>query len=166
MAVRKRGPAMKRLSIVLAAGALFGLGLVISGMTDARNVIGFLDFTGDWKPQLAAVMAGAVGVHAVLLRLLRRKVAVGSGPPDAADCAVLPSPSAKSGLAGLADRRLLAGAAIFGIGWGLSGYCPGPAIVSLGLGAGGAFAFMAATIAGILLAGRYSAAAVSTGDDG
>ena len=125
----------------LAAGALFGVGLVVSGMADPRNVIGFLDFTGAWNPRLVAVMAGAVGVHATLLALLSRVRNLRR---------VRPLPPANNPI----DRPLLVGAAIFGIGWGLSGYCPGPAIVSLGLGAGTAFAFVAAMLVGIVAAGR------------
>lgn len=124
----------------LVAGALFGIGLVVSGMTDPRNVIGFLDLFGDWNPRLIAVMAGAVAVHASLLALLGR--AGGSGAAR-----LLPPRN------GRIDRSLVLGSAIFGVGWGLSGYCPGPAIASLGFGAGTAFAFVAAMIAGIIAGG-------------
>ena len=128
---------MKRLVPAAAAGLLFGVGLVVSGMTDPRNVLGFLDFTGAFNPTLLGVMAGAIGVHATLLRLLpgvRR-------PPRPVSLR----------LRGI-DRPLILGAAIFGVGWGLSGYCPGPAVVALGFGAGGTFAFVAALLAGIALA--------------
>jgi uncharacterized protein len=124
----------------LAAGVLFGVGLVVSGMTDPRNVIGFLDFSSRWNPRLVAVMAGAVAVHASLLALLAR-AAGGRGAH------LLPRRDA-----GI-DRSLILGSALFGVGWGLSGYCPGPAITSLGFGAGGAIAFVAAMIVGILAAG-------------
>jgi uncharacterized membrane protein YedE/YeeE len=127
---------VKRSAAVLFAGLLFGAGLVVSGMTEPRNVIGFLDFAGDWNPSLAGVMIGAIGVHMALLALLRRR----AGTPASAST----PPSV--------DRRLVAGAAIFGVGWGLSGYCPGPAIVSLGLGLPVAFGFLAAMIAGSLAA--------------
>ena len=123
----------------LVAGALFGAGLVLSGMTDPRNVLGFLDFSAAWNPRLVAVMAGAVGVHAALLALLAR-AAGGRG------ARLLPPRDNR------VDRSLVAGAAIFGIGWGLSGYCPGPAIASLGTGARTAFAFVAAMIVGMLAA--------------
>ena len=106
----------------LAAGVLFGVGLVVSGMTDPRNVIGFLDFSSRWNPQLIAVMAGAVGVHATLLALLARR-AVG---PGAAGCCRRATPASIPGSIG---------SALFGVGWGLSGYCPGPALVSMGFGA-------------------------------
>jgi len=123
----------------LVAGGLFGVGLVVSGMTDPRNVIGFLDFSGHWNPRLIAVMAGAVGVHAALLALLAR-LSGGRG------ARLLPPRNIRI------DRSLIVGAAIFGVGWGLSGYCPGPAIVSLGSGARTAFAFVAAMIVGIVAA--------------
>jgi uncharacterized membrane protein YedE/YeeE len=126
-----------RVVTTAAAGVLFGAGLVVSGMTDPRNVIGFLDFTGRWNPQLIAVMAGAVVVYASLLAWLGR----------AGGARLLPPRNNRI------DRSLVLGAAIFGVGWGLSGYCPGPAIVSLGSGARGAFVFVAAMIAGLLAAG-------------
>ena len=125
----------------LVAGALFGAGLVVSGMTDPRNVIGFLDFSGHWNPRLVAVMAGAVVVYAGMLRLL--------GPIVRG---IRPLPARNNRV----DARLVAGAVIFGVGWGLSGYCPGPAIVSLGSGAYSALAFVAAMIVGILAAGAFS----------
>jgi len=124
----------------LVAGALFGVGLVVSGMTDPRNVVGFLDFSSHWNPRLIAVMAGAVGVHASLLALLGRSPRLRR---------VRPLPSRKRRI----DAALVGGAAIFGVGWGLSGYCPGPAIVSLGFGARTAIAFAAAMIAGVAAAG-------------
>ena len=133
----------KRQLGALAAGALFGVGLVVSGMTDPRNVIGFLDFTGRWDPRLVAVMAGAVGVHASLLALLARATG-GRG------ARLLPPRNNRI------DKPLLLGSAIFGVGWGLSGYCPGPAIVSLGFGARTAVVFVAAMIAGIILGSRIS----------
>ncbi len=123
----------------LAAGLLFGVGLVVSGMTAPGNVLGFLDFSGDWNPRLVAVMAGAVAVHASLLALLAR-AAGGRG------ARLLPPRNNRI------DRSLLAGAAIFGVGWGLSGYCPGPAIASLGLGARSAFLFVGAMIVGMIAA--------------
>lgn len=103
--------------IPFLAGLLFAVGLGLSGMTDARKVIGFLDFTGAWDASLAFVMAGAIGVHLPLLRLVRTPVFDDDG------CAA-PSPH-------WLDRRTIAGSAIFGVGWGLAGYCPGPALVSL-----------------------------------
>ena len=131
---------MNRRSVAaLIAGLLFGVGLVVSGMTDPRNVIGFLDFSGHWNPRLVAVMAGAVGVHAALLALLARS-AGGRG------ARLLPPRNNR------VDRSLIVGAAIFGVGWGLSGYCPGPAIASLGLGGRTAFTFVVAMVVGVLAA--------------
>ena len=124
----------------LVAGALFGVGLVVSGMTDPRNVIGFLDFSSHWNPRLVAVMAGAVGVHASLLALLGRAPRLRR---------IRPLLDRKRRI----DGALVAGAAIFGVGWGLSGYCPGPALVSLGFGVRTAVAFVAAMIAGVVAAG-------------
>jgi len=111
-------------------GLVFGLGLLVSGMTDPRNVLAFLDVTGHWSPNLAGVMVGAIAVHAVGLRLSSR----GAKP-------------IRYGV----DAPLIAGAAIFGVGWGLAGYCPGPAIVSLGSGALGAIVFVTAMGLGMLL---------------
>jgi uncharacterized protein len=110
---------MARIISVLAAGLLFGLGLALSGMTHASKVLGFLDMAGDWDPSLLLVLGGAVGVAVVAFRfVLRRPVPV-----------LEPAfrlPSAKD-----IDGPLVVGAAIFGIGWGISGYCPGPAVASL-----------------------------------
>jgi uncharacterized membrane protein YedE/YeeE len=127
---------MKRVGGALAAGLLFGVGLTYSGMVDPRNVVGFLDVAGRWNPNLAGVMIGAILVHATLLRLLGWR-------------ATPPSPGRRGGVV---DRRLLLGSAIFGVGWGLSGYCPGPAVVALGFGAGRALLFVAALVAGGLAA--------------
>jgi uncharacterized membrane protein YedE/YeeE len=132
-----------RVVATAAAGVLFGAGLVVSGMTDPRKVIGFLDFTGNWNPQLIAVMAGAIAVYATLLALVGR---AGAGAAR-----LLPPRNNRI------DRPLLLGAAIFGVGWGLSGYCPGPAIASLGFGARGAFVFVAAMVAGIIAAAALPA---------
>jgi uncharacterized membrane protein YedE/YeeE len=128
-----------RVIVTFAAGGLFGVGLVVSGMTEPRNVIGFLDFFGHWQPRLIAVMGGAVAAYAGLLALIVRTAG--------GRARLLPPRNNRI------DRSLLVGSAIFGVGWGLSGYCPGPAIASLGSGAGGAFVFVAAMIAGTLAAG-------------
>jgi uncharacterized membrane protein YedE/YeeE len=123
-------------SIPFLAGLLFAIGLGVSGMTDARKVIGFLDLFGRWDASLALVMAGAIGVHLSFLRLVRR-------PAIAADddgCAA-PSPH-------WLDRRTIIGSAIFGVGWGLAGYCPGPALVSLPTLGTPVLVFVAAMVAG------------------
>jgi uncharacterized membrane protein YedE/YeeE len=126
-------------STVLAAlvsGALFGVGLAISGMTDRFVVLGFLDPFGEFNPQLAFVLAGAVAVTAIAFHLVLR----------------LPQPILAAGfklpVATAVDRRLLLGAAIFGVGWGLVGFCPGPALVGLAGGLRDAMIFLPAMLAG------------------
>jgi uncharacterized membrane protein YedE/YeeE len=122
-----------------ASGGLFGLGLALSGMTDARRILGFLDIAGDFDPTLAFVLAGAVMTTLVLFRpILRRQ------RPVLTDSFRLPT------LRSL-DTRLIAGAALFGIGWGLAGYCPGPALAGLGAGASEALWFVPAMIVGIVI---------------
>lgn len=131
--------------VVLAAfvsGALFGAGLAIASMTDRQVVLGFLDVAGDWNPTLAFVMGGAVAVTAAAFRRVLRR----SSPALGGSFHV---PRADA-----IDRRLLAGAAIFGIGWGLAGFCPGPALVGVAAGLTDAWIFLPAMVAGSFLAGR------------
>lgn len=123
----------------LASGALFGAGLAMSGMTDARIVLGFLDVSGDFDPTLLFVLGGAVATTALLFRPVLKR-----GRPVFADAFRL------SNLTHV-DRSLLGGAALFGIGWGVAGYCPGPALAGLGAGATEALWFIPAMIGGILL---------------
>lgn len=123
----------------LVTGLLFGLGLCLSGMTDPAVVQGFLDVAGDWNPALIFVMAGGVAVTFLGYRLLVPK----SHPLWAAGFS-LPTATA-------IDPPLLAGAAIFGVGWGLAGYCPGPALVSLASGRAGVLIFVAAMLTGMIL---------------
>ncbi|KGM57556.1 hypothetical protein N799_05730 [Lysobacter arseniciresistens ZS79] len=123
----------------LAAGALFGLGLAMSGMTDPRRVLGFLDLFGDFDPTLAFVLGGAVATTALLFRPVLRR-----GRP------VLAAAFQLSSLRHI-DRRLLGGAALFGIGWGIAGYCPGPALAGLGIMSTEALWFVPAMLAGTLL---------------
>ena len=131
---------MKKLSLAaLASGALFGTGLAMSGMTDPRRVLGFLDLFGDFDPTLMFVLGGAVATTMLLFRFVLRR-----GSPVLADTFHL------STLKGV-DRRLLGGAAIFGIGWGIAGYCPGPALAGLGFGSIEALWFVPALLAGLLL---------------
>jgi hypothetical protein len=118
--------------VAATSGAIFAVGLALSGMTDPGKVLGFLDVAGKWDPSLAFVMGGAVGVHFVWLRFVAR--------------APSPSPASRK-----VDARLVGGAAIFGVGWGLSGYCPGPALSGLAFGRLEASIFTAAMLAGILL---------------
>jgi uncharacterized protein len=122
------------------AGLIFGLGLIISGMADPAKVLNFLDPFGTWDPSLAFVMLGAIAVTFAGYRL-----AFGRGRPVLADRLSLPT---KTDI----DTQLLAGAGLFGIGWGLSGFCPGPAIVSLPLLATGTLVFVPAMLAGMLVA--------------
>ena len=131
---------VRRLSVAaLASGALFGIGLAMSGMTDARRVLGFLDIFGDFDPTLLFVLGAAVTTTAILFRFVLRR-----GSP------VLAGTFHLSNLRHI-DNRLLAGAAIFGVGWGIAGYCPGPALAGLGIAAREALWFVPAMIAGMLL---------------
>lgn len=110
---------MKPNLAALGSGVLFGVGLGLSGMTSPAKVLGFLDFAGAWDASLAFVMIGAIAMHAILRRVVHRRAA-----PVFADSFDEPKTAA-------IDRRILVGSAMFGVGWGLAGYCPGPAIVSV-----------------------------------
>lgn len=123
----------------LLAGLVFGLGLAVSGMMNPARVLGFLDIAGAWDPSLAFVLAGAVAVSALGVVLARRRPA-----PVCAQRFAWPA-------ATRIDAKLLMGAAIFGIGWGLAGFCPGPAIASLTLGLGKGVLFVVAMLAGMAL---------------
>ena len=129
--------------LALSSGLLFGLGLIASGMTDPSKIQGFLDLFGRWDPSLAFVMAGAIGIGAIGFALARRRRVAWSGDPID-----LP-------LSQVVDRRLLAGGALFGIGWGIGGLCPGPAITALGAGFLPALWFVAAMLAGMWLHDRF-----------
>jgi uncharacterized membrane protein YedE/YeeE len=118
------------------SGVLFGVGLVLSGMTDPANIKAFLDVTGAFDPSLALVMAGAVFVYGIAIRLPRREA---GGPV-----------SASMGVKRI-DVPLVVGAGLFGVGWGLSGYCPGPSIVALGFGGVGVVVFVIGMLTGVLL---------------
>jgi uncharacterized protein len=122
-----------------ASGLLFGLGLIVSQMVNPAKVLGFLDIFGNWDPSLAFVMGGAVIVSGLGYRIARRR-----GIPVLAPRLEIP---ARRDL----DPRLIGGAALFGIGWGLVGLFPGPALVGLTFGPVGIFAFVAAMIAGMVL---------------
>ncbi|MBM4296976.1 MAG: YeeE/YedE family protein [Deltaproteobacteria bacterium] len=128
----------------LLIGTLFGLGLSISEMTNPARVIGFLDIAGRWDPTLIFVMGGALAVTLPAYTLILRRAR-----PLLDGAFHLP---AKRDI----DRRLLIGAALFGIGWGLGGFCPGPALASLASGAPAVFGFVLAMIAGQWLAGRFA----------
>lgn len=130
---------MKFLTALLA-GLLFGAGLLISGMTNPANVLGFLDIFGEWRPQLAFVMGAAVITAAPSFWFVRRcQRSLLGEPVDLPDRRRI-------------DKLLIAGATMFGIGWGLSGICPGPGLLLLASGHGMAYLFMAAVIAGMWLA--------------
>lgn len=129
---------MKNLS-ALISGLVFGLGLAISGMTDTAKVIGFLDFGGNWVPDLAFVMGAAVLTATIGFRLVFGKM---SEPLFNRNFSL---PLSKS-----LDRPLILGASIFGIGWGLYGYCPGPALASIIYFSPTTFLFLVAMIAGML----------------
>jgi uncharacterized protein len=123
---------------VLLSGLLFGAGLVIAGMTDPAKVTGFLDVLGRWDPSLGLVMIGAIGVHFLLLRLILRR----------------PRPLFEITFQALdrraVDGRLVLGAAVFGVGWGLGGVCPGPGIVDAASGSGYALVFTVTMVLGML----------------
>jgi len=134
-------PSIARGAVALASGSLFGLGLTLSRMTRVERVRGFLDFAGRWDPSLLFVMGGALLVHALAWQIVARR----SAPVFA--------PRFEVTTARAIDGRLLGGAAVFGVGWGLGGFCPGPAVVSLASGSPAAGAFVAALLAGFALAG-------------
>jgi uncharacterized membrane protein YedE/YeeE len=122
----------------LLLGLLFGVGLVVSGMADPAKVLNFLDLPGSWDPSLAFVMGGAVIVAFIGYRTVLKR-----SQPLLADDFQLPT---RSGI----DTRLLVGPAIFGLGWGLAGFCPGPALTSLGLAESGTLFFVPAMFVGML----------------
>ena len=122
---------------ILLAGALFALGLALSGMTRPEVVLGFLNIFGDWNPSLAFVMVGAIGSHLVFLHRSREMPLTGSGLP-------FPARSRRS-----IDRQLVLGSALFGVGWGMSGMCPGPGLVSLSAWSGDALLFTGAMLLGM-----------------
>lgn len=121
------------------AGLLFGLGLIVSGMTDPSKVFGFLDLLGLWDPSLAFVMGGAILVGLFAFALSRRRGTTLLGEP----LHVPASPRI--------SKRLVLGSLVFGVGWGIAGFCPGPAIVSLGAGQVKALVFVGAMLAGMAL---------------
>lgn len=123
----------------LVAGLVFGLGLIVSGMANPAKVLGFLDLAGPWDPSLAFVMAGAIAVGAVAFAVARRRTLSFLGLQ-------MRLPTATR-----VDRRLVVGSLLFGIGWGVAGFCPGPALVALGMGYGKAALFVAAMLAGMVL---------------
>jgi uncharacterized membrane protein YedE/YeeE len=140
---------MKRKALELAsalmAGVLFGVGLAVSGMTRPAKVLGFLDLGGAWDASLLFVMAGAIATHSVTYRLLRGRAA-----PLCADEFSVPTRVR-------IDTKLLVGAAIFGVGWGIGGYCPGPGVVSLATGSQSSLVFVTTMLLGMLAAASVEA---------
>ena len=127
--------------VTYLAGLIFGAGLCVSGMNRPEKVLGFLDIAGLWDPSLAFVMAGAIGVAFFAFRLAAMRARAWLGDP-------MRLPTSTN-----VDRRLLAGSAIFGLGWGLAGVCPGPAIVDLGFLDPRAAVFVVAMLAGMVAEG-------------
>lgn len=126
-----------RIFAAFVAGLVFGLGLLVSGMANPAKVIGFLDLAGAWDPSLAFVMAGAIAVGSIAFGIAARRQRSLLGEP-------MRLPTARA-----IDRRLIAGSTLFGVGWGVAGFCPGPALVAVGAGEAKAILFVAAMIAGM-----------------
>lgn len=122
------------------SGLVFAIGLFVGGMTQPENIIGFLDVFGAWKPALAFVMAGALGLYAAVYPFVRKRP-----HPLFSKTFDVPDTTKK------VDAKLLVGAATFGIGWGLAGFCPGPVLVVLGTGSKEAVLFFLAMIFGVVL---------------
>ena len=136
---------MKRIAYAAIARGVFGLGLAVSGMTNPDKVLNFLDLAGPWDPSLALVMGGALAVTVPGYAWMRRRGASLSGE------ALPAAPSSTI------DRRLMIGSALFGIGWGIAGYCPGPALANLAHATLEAVVFVMAVLAGSQLARRLTA---------
>ncbi len=130
---------MNSLLAAFLSGVIFACGLAIGGMTQPAKVAAFLDLAGNWDPSLAFVMMGAIAVHAVSYRVIRRR-------PSPLFAAVFALPTRAD-----LDARLIGGAALFGVGWGLGGFCPGPAITSLASGHAPVLIFVSAMLAGMYL---------------
>ncbi|CAN7682263.1 YeeE/YedE family protein [Variovorax paradoxus] len=120
------------------AGLVFGLGLIVSGMANPAKVLGFLDLGGRWDPSLAFVMGGAIAVGTVAFAVARRRTRSLLGT-------AMRLPAARA-----IDRRLVLGSVLFGIGWGVAGFCPGPGLVAAGMGEVKALVFVAAMLAGMM----------------
>ncbi len=122
-----------------ASGLVFGLGLILAGMADPLKVKAFLDLAGAWDPSLALVMGGAIAIGVVAFARARRRERSWTGT-------AMELPAIRR-----IDKRLLLGGALFGTGWGIAGFCPGPAVVALGSGMGAAAVFVAAMLLGMVL---------------
>ena len=128
--------------IALLSGLVFGLGLIAGGMTDPAKIKGFLDLFGAWDPSLALMMCGAIAIAVFAFAAARRRATSWTGEPIE-----LPTTT-------LIDRRLIGGGALFGVGWGIAGFCPGPAVVALGSGLGAAWIFVPAMLVGMWIHDR------------
>ena len=125
------------------SGLVFGLGLILAGMTDPLKVKGFLDLAGAWDPSLALVMGGAIALGIVAFARARRRALSWTG-------ARIEIPTKRS-----IDARLILGGVLFGAGWGIAGFCPGPALVALGSGMGAAGVFVVAMLVGMILHDKF-----------
>lgn len=125
------------------SGLVFGLGLILAGMTDPRKVKAFLDLAGAWDPSLAMVMGGAIALGVFVFARAARRQRSWTGD-------LMEIPNSR-----VVDPRLILGGILFGIGWGIGGFCPGPALVALGSGMSEAGVFVAAMLAGMVLHDRY-----------
>lgn len=133
------------LAVSALSGWIFSLGLGLSGMTQPARVLGFLDVLGNWNPSLMLVMAGAIGIAAPFFRHIKKQ------PAPILDPQFHLAPARRP------DMKLIAGSAIFGIGWGWSGICPGPAIVALATGHSGIIIFVLSMLAGMWIGNRINA---------
>ena len=129
----------------LVSGLVFGVGLILAGMTEPLKVKRFLDLAGAWDPSLALVMGGAIAVAALAFARARRRERSWTGAP-------MEIPTSRT-----VDGRLVTGGLLFGTGWGIAGFCPGPALVALGSGVGAAGIFVAAMLVGMLVHDRFLA---------
>ena len=154
--------ALASIVVALACGLVFGVGLIVSGMARPEKVLAFLDVTGAWDPSLAFVMGGAIGVAAVAFAVARRRTSTWLGAP--LELVRLTQ----------IDARLALGSVSFGVGWGLVGFCPGPAIVAVGAGSLDALIFVGAMLGGMgvyrlveraRLAPLPDGRAIASGDD-
>ena len=128
--------------IAVLSGLLFGIGLIAGGMTDPAKVKGFLDLFGAWDPSLALVMGGAIAVGLIGFKLAAKRTTAWSGAPiDLPKTTVI-------------DRRLVLGGVLFGVGWGIAGYCPGPGIVAAGAGSVAGVVFVIAMLIGMTIHDR------------
>ena len=125
------------------SGLVFGLGLILAGMTDPLKVKGFLDLAGAWDPSLALVMGGAIALGVFVFARAAKRVRSWTGAP-------MEIPATRT-----IDRRLVFGGVLFGVGWGVAGFCPGPALVALGSGMGAAGVFVAAMLVGMVVHDKF-----------